>query len=1661
MRNSGWTSTDAIAATDSNAVPIPDAVAHELACSDALPTEDRPPTILVPTKLPNPAAGRAIGTLGLPDFTSDHEPDDPDETIHDVPADEFDAQLHAGLEEEFGTDDDAWDNGPPSESDEEEDADADVEGLALSDLIPQTNPQPLIAPPSAAMPPITASSTVGSRPSTRVGPSSQPSSSTSATRFVVCDEDDGEYGPPAPSTPQIATDALQDSTSTSTSPEASANRSALQEAHRTNGPPTTQASPEEVSSELWNQFASANDQSSLPLSHDLPTETNPVPVITEPHPLPPTTFTAPPHRERPGRTGLSKWFSNRHARQRNGVVPTPPTPSNSNSSPRVTSDSNLNPPERDHAHPLTPTTTTSSPSARLASSATRGRRAWKARRVRMAAIVCSGTLSVALIARSLLDSTAGSGAIPIDSSAEAPPPPQPASSLPILALRSQPAPTVDPATSSPTTIDHFNESLTPATRPDPTKSNPPSRNKSTNQNAFLFDPRGLLLGESDLRRDDPPVEPIPRLDDGARLDSAENPEPKTNSTALVSNTPSTSRELLFPLMESASVPSDSLPSIDSSAETNPADSNTTSTSTESDSPHNPPAPSTETTDSSEPSVSPGNPPDVSESSPNPTSTESANDALPSNKPSASSSPQSSPEELDSLPAPTNTPPALEPPSGTTQPPARIESDDQTSTHTENQPQSQSQDDVANEPSLTAPREEDLVAPPLDRDSVAPPATELLEPLPAPDSVLPPPLETLQSVSQHQAPPTKDVQNKDMTPPAQPSPVAPVQATIPTPDNPIGDSRITATPNANASTPILEERTAPNAEPSDSVPDQSSASDMSPDALDFPELPTIEPPSQADPQTPESPEMQPQPGGSADAEVDAEADSVPELEKPSEVPPTSNDQPTAARESHSLEPIPAPDESTSSTAPQKVQPPLTANRSGNPANPQSSPNTTATTETIASPTAPALAEVDEEPIRPTITAPGSSHLNVESRPKTASDSDAMNKAAEEAARAPILPPVTSTKVPTPPPSSHLLEETPAPDPSLELDPATEPPRSKIIIPPPLNPAGDSAEDSASKPQPAPGLGLDLDPSVTLPPREANVAVPDRAHSKPNHPNPFKVEAPAPIVPFKTDSNSRPLPFPKDNAGDLDHRIASPGSAPNAPTTGTPNAPTISQPETKAANDVPSLDTFSNQATSRDSALERSDELETVLPTVSARSGGRIVALTEPPPHAENSEALKQPQAATLDPAPAERLGGANPAASADDDGVIILPNLTHRQSNGTGPSNFERSPRGSSASVSDPVVSVARASDPNPRPEPPDPFETAPTPAAPTPAPAPIVNPKPTNPATPSAQPGSSPSALEPPPASTENAATPATPRVQSNDDEVILLPNAPSLASRAGSTPSEEIERGTIPAAAAASERPGSPIAVSPSPSIGSDTLSNDPFAESQRPNRSNMANMDRWTEVAPDTGSNSDPDADLATIPFDDRDAPIKEPLLHVVKRGENFWTISKTYYGTARYYQALWAANRSTVPQIDELVVGKTIRIPPVEWLDRRYISPILAGSAQDQDTPKKRTSGSWDEATPANPRPPARRVNDNSNSFDRSTTESSNVVDTEAEEQPTSEGLFYRVRPYDTLKRLARDYLGDSRRASEILELNRDRIADPLHLEPGTRLRMPADARPRPRR
>ncbi len=190
------------------------------------------------------------------------------------------------------------------------------------------------------------------------------------------------------------------------------------------------------------------------------------------------------------------------------------------------------------------------------------------------------------------------------------------------------------------------------------------------------------------------------------------------------------------------------------------------------------------------------------------------------------------------------------------------------------------------------------------------------------------------------------------------------------------------------------------------------------------------------------------------------------------------------------------------------------------------------------------------------------------------------------------------------------------------------------------------------------------------------------------------------------------------------------------------------------------------------------------------------------------------------------------------------------------------------------------------------------------------------------------------------------------------------------------------------------------------------------------------------------------APLPREDVGARDREdPILHVVESNENFWTISRTYYGSGRYYRALHAANRRLVPKIDELYVGTTIKVPPVEALDPSMIDPA-SRSTDDAATRASRSP------TAASARP--RSADDGRSVPSRTRGEvARGVGSSRAREVDEPTRPTYRVRAHDTLRSIARDTLGDPHRYREILDLNRDALDDGGRLVTGVTLTLPEDA------
>lgn len=209
-------------------------------------------------------------------------------------------------------------------------------------------------------------------------------------------------------------------------------------------------------------------------------------------------------------------------------------------------------------------------------------------------------------------------------------------------------------------------------------------------------------------------------------------------------------------------------------------------------------------------------------------------------------------------------------------------------------------------------------------------------------------------------------------------------------------------------------------------------------------------------------------------------------------------------------------------------------------------------------------------------------------------------------------------------------------------------------------------------------------------------------------------------------------------------------------------------------------------------------------------------------------------------------------------------------------------------------------------------------------------------------------------------------------------------------------------------------------------------------------------------------------------------EAVYHQVASGENFWTISRLFYGSGRYYMALWGANKQTVPVMEELHVGQVIVVPAQEDLDPTLIQEGQAKlAASSQSSPRAARPKAERDSNPAAADRPLKvsrvgidRIADEDDDdfaarsrsgkrprsfgrerdFDDDLDRASDVQSRREDDLPV-----HKVRPRETLRSIARDRLGNSRRADEILQLNRGLIDDPANLVAGQILALPEDARP----
>ncbi len=147
----------------------------------------------------------------------------------------------------------------------------------------------------------------------------------------------------------------------------------------------------------------------------------------------------------------------------------------------------------------------------------------------------------------------------------------------------------------------------------------------------------------------------------------------------------------------------------------------------------------------------------------------------------------------------------------------------------------------------------------------------------------------------------------------------------------------------------------------------------------------------------------------------------------------------------------------------------------------------------------------------------------------------------------------------------------------------------------------------------------------------------------------------------------------------------------------------------------------------------------------------------------------------------------------------------------------------------------------------------------------------------------------------------------------------------------------------------------------------------------------------------------------------------VYVVQPHDNYWSISKQQYGTARYFAALDRYNRGRIPDPKRIRPGMKVLVPSRETLETRY--PDLFGQ-------RRAAQRSGEEGQTAAGLAPGFFYSQNS-------------------------VPMYRIGAEDTLTRIAKRHLGRASRWVQIYELNHHQLNNPNDLKIGMVLRLPSDA------
>ena len=189
------------------------------------------------------------------------------------------------------------------------------------------------------------------------------------------------------------------------------------------------------------------------------------------------------------------------------------------------------------------------------------------------------------------------------------------------------------------------------------------------------------------------------------------------------------------------------------------------------------------------------------------------------------------------------------------------------------------------------------------------------------------------------------------------------------------------------------------------------------------------------------------------------------------------------------------------------------------------------------------------------------------------------------------------------------------------------------------------------------------------------------------------------------------------------------------------------------------------------------------------------------------------------------------------------------------------------------------------------------------------------------------------------------------------------------------------------------------------------------------------------------------------------QEPASHVVRRGEDFRSISRASYGSGQFALSLWSANRDRiVARPERLRVGDSIRLPPKDELDRALEVDARGDRLLDGTPVVQAVDEMLNSPRQADPKVDRQVVRNGHVAVDippRCAAPRASLMDQWRDRRKVKP--IHTVLRDETLEAIAADRLGDARRAEEIYAMNRRSLNRSGQPTIGQQLLLPSDALP----